>query len=209
MISTETTTNYEPFETDNLFNEVYPNIASNVQKVEISVPNGAYTLSTTAPLNNNNGANLFLLKGNDSPLTSGNGVWNAQSRTIMITDGVLKIGYRSIQGVNPENYKTMLNTGSTALPYAPYGSTWNTKSYAKSISGAQTYTKFPIVLRTTEQSIPTYSIKGNMSRMNPFMLDIKRLVVKIYLLYTLKRNNIVALRHGKHILQTNTPMALP
>lgn len=52
-------------------------------------------------------------------------------------------------------------TASTLPPYEPYGDTWNTKSYAKSISGAQTYTKFPIVFRTTEQSIPTWTIKGN------------------------------------------------
>ena len=58
----------------------------------------------------------------------------------------------------------MLNTGSTDKPYEPYGDTWNTKSYVKSISGSQTYTKFPIVLRTTEQSIPTWSVKGNMQQ---------------------------------------------
>ena len=39
---------------------------------------------------------------------------------------------------------------------------WKSVSYAKSITGAQTYTKFPIVLRTTEQSIPTWNVKGNM-----------------------------------------------
>jgi hypothetical protein len=38
---------------------------------------------------------------------------------------------------------------------------WKSVSYAKSITGAQTYTKFPIVLRTTGQSIPTWSVKGN------------------------------------------------
>ena len=38
---------------------------------------------------------------------------------------------------------------------------WKSVSYAKSITGAQTYTKFPIVLRTTEQSISTWSVKGN------------------------------------------------
>lgn len=50
----------------------------------------------------------------------------------------------------------MLNTGSTALPYEPYFTpVWKSVSYAKSITGAQTFTKFPIVLRTTQQSIPT------------------------------------------------------
>ena len=58
--------------------------------------------------------------------------------------------------------ESMLNVGSSPLPYeeyyAPY---YDTVSYAKSISGAKTYTKFPIVLRTTEQSIPTWNVKGN------------------------------------------------
>ena len=58
----------------------------------------------------------------------------------------------------------MLNEGSRAFPYEPYGDTWNTKSYVKSISGSQTYTKFPIVLRTTQQSIPTWNVKGNMEQ---------------------------------------------
>ena len=52
-------------------------------------------------------------------------------------------------------------TGQIETAYEPYGNTWNTKSYAKSISGEQTYTKFPIVLRTTEQSIPIWSMDGN------------------------------------------------
>ena len=43
-----------------------------------------------------------------------------------------------------------------------YGNTWNPKSYVKFISGTQTYNKFPITLRTTQQSIPTWSVKGNM-----------------------------------------------
>lgn len=43
-----------------------------------------------------------------------------------------------------------------------HGNTWNPKSYVKFISGTQTYNKFPITLRTTQQSIPTWSVKGNM-----------------------------------------------
>lgn len=67
-----------------------------------------------------------------------------------------------VEGVDKES---MLNVGSSPLPYeeyyAPY---YDTVSYAKSITGAQTYTKFPIVLRTTEQSIPTWNVKGNMQQ---------------------------------------------
>lgn len=147
----------------NLFDETYPDINVNIHEVIIRVPNGEYTLSTTTPLNNNGYANLFLSQGTEAPVTSVNGVWNEQSRTITVTNGELKISYRNIDGVTPINYNTMLNEGSTALPYEPYFTpVWKSVSYAKSISGAQTYTKFPIVLRTTEQSIPTWSVKGNM-----------------------------------------------
>ena len=54
---------------------------------------------------------------------------------------------------------------------------WKSVSYAKSITGAQTYTKFPIVLRTTQQSIPTWNVKGNTetsgtpSPSNPITID--------------------------------------
>lgn len=79
---------------------------------------------------------------------------NAYYMRIVDTSNDLSTLYMFTEG----NY-----TPSTMIPYEPYGDTWNTKSYAKSITGAQTYTKFPIVLRTTDQSIPTWSVKGNTS----------------------------------------------
>ena len=77
---------------------------------------------------------------------------NAYYMRIVDTSNDLSTLYMFTEG----NY-----TPSTMIPFEPYGNTWNTKSYAKSITGAQTYTKFPIVLRTTEQSIPTWSMDGN------------------------------------------------
>ena len=76
------------------------------------------------------------------------------------TANYISINPTVVGGIQLSNM--MLNRGPSALPYEPYGSTWNTKSYAKSISGSQTYVKFPIVLRTNQQSISTWSVKGNM-----------------------------------------------
>ena len=56
----------------------------------------------------------------------------------------------------------MLNTGQTALPYEPYGNTWNTKSYAKIVDTTQQVTSFPVVVRPMENAIPSWTIKGNM-----------------------------------------------
>ena len=61
-----------------------------------------------------------------------------------------------------ETYHTMLNTGSTPLPYEPYGDTWNTKSYAKIVDTTQQVTSFPVVVRPMENTIPSWTIKGNM-----------------------------------------------
>lgn len=55
----------------------------------------------------------------------------------------------------------MFNEGSTALPYEPYGNTWNTKSYCKATTGSKTYSNFPIVVRSREQSISSWNMKGN------------------------------------------------
>lgn len=55
----------------------------------------------------------------------------------------------------------MLNLGSTSLPYEPYGNTWNTKSYCKATTGSETYSNFPIVVRSQEQSITSWNMKGN------------------------------------------------
>lgn len=55
----------------------------------------------------------------------------------------------------------MVNTGSTPLPYEPYGNTWNTKSYCKATTGSKTYSNFPIVVRSREQSISSWNMKGN------------------------------------------------
>ena len=119
--------------TENLWNEEYIGISSSgtITYSSVYVGSGNFTLSTTArktestnPSQNGN-ANIFFLTGNVSSgaSTNGNGVWNEQNRTVTATDGYVTIAYRYLEGdsgSDPRNNDTMLNAGSTALPYEPY-----------------------------------------------------------------------------------------
>lgn len=107
---------------ENLWNESYTGITQNtVTYLPLNVGDGDYTLSSTVTTEGQ-AAVLFLLAGNVSSgaSTVNNGVWNGQSRTVTAVDGYVTIGYRKYTEANPENANTMLNTGSTALPYEPY-----------------------------------------------------------------------------------------
>lgn len=64
-------------------------------------------------------------------------------------------------GTEQAEPRLMINVGSTALPYEPYGNTWNTKSYCKATTGSKTYSNFPIVVRSREQSISSWNMKGD------------------------------------------------
>lgn len=125
--------------TANLCNEEYPNISGTIQYTPIYVGEGSFTLSTTLPYASN-GANLFLLSGNVSTgaSTSTNGVWLNHNITTQSEEGYITIGYRHYTGTkSPADSQTMLNTGSSALTYEPYG-------YKIPISSANTTT--PIYL---------------------------------------------------------------
>ena len=150
---------YQP--SANLFDEQYPSISTTAIYKPIYVGNGDFTLSTTIQ-KENDVALLFLLSGNVSTgiATNTNGVWNGQDRTVVAVDGYVTIAYRKYN-TSPENYQTMLNSGSSALPYEPYGNIWNTKSYCKATTGSETYSNFPIVVRSREQSISSWNMKGN------------------------------------------------
>lgn len=105
----------------NLWNEDYTGISSSAIYKAINVGDGNFTLSSNAPLYNNETAVLFLLAGN---VTSGistptNGVSVNQSKTVSSINGYVTIAYRTQGPINPDNYNTMLNYGSTPLPYEP------------------------------------------------------------------------------------------
>ena len=80
-------------------------------------PNTQYTLASNIRKTDSDASCLWF--NGTSPT---NGVWDGQSRTaISSASGELKVYYRS--AILPEfnNYWYMLNLGSTALPYEPYG----------------------------------------------------------------------------------------
>lgn len=111
----------------NLFDELYPNISTGASVIyyPIYVGENTVTLSTTAPRNTGSNHNLFLLSGNvtTGASSSANGVSSDQSRTVTATNGYVTIGYRTYQGVDPREYKTQLEKGSTATAYEPYTNT--------------------------------------------------------------------------------------
>jgi hypothetical protein len=106
----------------NLFDENYENISSTLIYKPFYVGNGTFTLSTTTPLNTGNNANLFFLSGNVSTgaSTSSNGVYINNSRQVQSVNGYVTIAYRNLQSVDPTDYNTQLEKGSTATTYEPY-----------------------------------------------------------------------------------------
>jgi hypothetical protein len=112
---------------------------------------------------------VYLFSGSttgDTVLT--NVVASTKTATFTIPNGHQYLSFRlgvSSSGDTLTYTNLMLNTGSTALPYEPYepyGDTWNTKSYAKIVDTTQQVTSFPVVVRPMENTIPSYTIKGNM-----------------------------------------------
>jgi hypothetical protein len=88
-------------------------------------PNTQYTISTNTWVTSTSTANVFASSGTSfSPSSSSNGVNG--SRTITSdNNGNITIGYRNVNmsmDYSSGKYWIMLNKGSTALPYEPYGS---------------------------------------------------------------------------------------
>ena len=117
----------------NLFDEIYTNIVIgwDVKYKSIFVGEGTFTLSTTCPKQDDgNATNLFFLSGNVSTGANSatNGVYNNHPVTVTSLNGYVTIGYRA-QSYDPRNYTTMLNEGTTALPYEPFTEPTTTNIY--------------------------------------------------------------------------------
>ena len=108
--------------TGNLWAENYVGISETLIYRAVYVGNGSFTLSSTVGVQGQ-AAVLFLLAGQVSSgaSTANNGVWEGQNRTETSIDGYVTVAYRAYSLVTPETADTMLNTGSTANPYEPYG----------------------------------------------------------------------------------------
>lgn len=113
----------------NLWNEIYDEDGK-PHYVPIKVEDGEYTLSTTTPNGGVSGgppaATIFLLAGNvnTGASTTDNGCWLNNPKTVQSIDGYVTIAYEVTESFGeqcyPWNNNTMLNSGSTALPYEPY-----------------------------------------------------------------------------------------
>lgn len=158
-----TTTVFEPYgykvpvvvSGKNLFDEIYTNIVIgwDVKYKSIFVGEGTFTLSTTCPKQDDgNATNLFFLSGNVSTGANSatNGVYNNHPVTVTSLNGYVTIGYRA-QSYDPRNYTTMLNEGTTALPYEPFTEPTTTNIYLDEPIGANE----SISLSDTNVDIPT------------------------------------------------------
>ena len=108
--------------TGNLFTEIFPTApTTSNQYIAIYVGSGTFTLSTSTPKYNGQWCSLFFLAGNvdSGGSSSTNGVALNEPRTVTAIDGYVTIGYRKYSDIDMG--WVMLNTGSTALPYEPYG----------------------------------------------------------------------------------------
>lgn len=112
--------------TENLFDEQYPGYAvgSTIKYRPIYVGQGTFTLSTTFPQMTDY-ADLFFFAGNVSTggSTGNDGVWSERPIAVESIDGYVTVAYRRFSASHPNlrDYNTMLNLGSTPLPYEPYG----------------------------------------------------------------------------------------
>lgn len=105
----------------NLWAENYVDISETLIYRAVYVGNSDVTLSSTVGVQGQT-AVLFLLAGQVSSgaSTANNGVWAGQNRTVTPIGGYVTVAYRAYSLVTPETADTMLNAGSTALPYEPY-----------------------------------------------------------------------------------------
>lgn len=110
--------------TDNLWNEDYTPVSTALKYVPIYVGNGDFTLSTTCPkASGDKYPCLFFFAGiaSSGAATGANDVRLGLSRTVTAIDGYVTVAFRSYDDVKPADYQTMLNTGSTAATYEPFG----------------------------------------------------------------------------------------
>lgn len=104
----------------NKFDGSFPDITSEIQLRAYALPNGTYTVSSDCPLNTESKANIFVRHTTGSVTTADDGVWNGQSRTIVVDAGYIYIYYRNTGNINPNNYKTQIESGSQATSWTPY-----------------------------------------------------------------------------------------
>lgn len=152
--------------TGNLWDEDYTDISVSIKYVPVYVGEGSFTLSTTTPYDSSV-ANLFLLSGNvqTGASTSANGSWLNHKVTTQSDGGYITVAYRHYSSTtSPAECKTMLNLGSTALPYKPYGyeipPTVNGVEYPIYLGEVETTRRVKKLVLTGEETFINYTFSG-------------------------------------------------
>ena len=122
----------------NLLDYDFSDATSGAKYVQFKVPNGTYTMSTSAPLVEG-AAILFFLNGyQTSGVSTGtNGVSSGIPRTVTVVDNYFTVAYRYIgtPAVYPADFNTQIELGSTATPYAPYNGQTFTVQFGQTVYG--------------------------------------------------------------------------
>ena len=113
---------------ENIFDGVYPSLATAIKYKPIFVGDGEYTLKTTAPRYNNSGCAVFLMAGSTSSGANNDdhGAYNGHPRTQTAIDGYVTIAYRTIGGISPADYVSTIGksrTYTTPFNQTVYGGT--------------------------------------------------------------------------------------
>lgn len=87
-------------------------------------PNTQYTMSSNIPLDNNAAGLFIVTRGNTSPTTSENGVWNGNPRTITSdSEGYIGVRCRKVPNstlADLTTYQYQIEKGTTATEYEAY-----------------------------------------------------------------------------------------
>ena len=150
----------------NLWDENYTNISTSLAYKAFYVGDGIFTASTDCPISYPSGSSsLFFIAGNVSTgASSENNLYNDRVRTVESINGYVTIAYRITGTVNPNDYNTMINSGTTTLPYEPYSSeVWHDIPYYIHNTFTDTLTTLPADIYANDTTA-TVGLKGNMSQ---------------------------------------------
>ena len=144
----------------------YSNIDGGVKYFPINVGDGTFTMSTNCPKNGDS-TNLFFLEGNVSSgaSTNINGVWSGHNITISSANGYVTVGYRN-QVVNPVNYNTQVEKGSSATTFAPYSNICPISGWDNAIVTDTDDVDNPTITQTTTISLGQTVYGGELDVIN-------------------------------------------
>ena len=162
----------------NLFDEIYPNINGQLLYKSIYVGNQQVTASSNMPKQDVGWSNLFILPGRvTSGASTGLNDFNIDcSRTVTPVDGYVTVAYRESANLKPNNYNSMIESGSYVTTYEPY--TTNScvyGGYIDIVNGEIVATHKSVIFNGTEPNWSTYgAIERNDFCVNRNILDKKK-----------------------------------